>query len=394
MHQRSPRYPPRLLDGAVIAAVAVVGLFGLFGPVLFFGASAERVSLAGTVLVVVQAAVLWRRRTQSLPVLIAALAAMVVAQAIGDPNAPSYVGVHAAAYSVGVYASRPHALTGLGALALAAVADAVIVRLVATPGDYAAIAFGPYGLFAVIAWIIGRYVGVRRAYVDMLVSYSHQLERDRDARAGQAVRDERRRIARELHDQVAHHLGVVSLQTSAARKWVDRDAGRTATALAAAEEAARAALQTMPVILHALRADDTPAQLDPQPTLEAVEDLVSRVDSDNVTVELRVDGSRRQLPAAVELAAYRVIQESLTNVVKHAGRADVVVTLRYGRDCLEVEIADDGRGAAATPAAGAGLGLVGMRERVEMLNGALTAGPRPGGGFGVRATLPLTGATS
>ncbi|HSJ46260.1 MAG TPA: histidine kinase, partial [Euzebyales bacterium] len=256
----------------------------------------------------------------------------------------------------------------------------------ASPG-----ALGPFGILAVVAWIVGRYVAVRRAYLETLVAYGHQLEKDRDEQARRAVREERRRIARDLHDQVAHHLGVVSLQTSAARRWLKRDPARTAMALAAAEDAARAALETMPAILHALRADETPAELEPQPTLDAVGDLISQMTSDDVAVDLRVHGAPRTLPSAVEVTAYRLIQEALTNVVKHAGHAHVVVDLDYRRDRLEVEVADDGHGAAAGPSDGARLGLVGMRERVEMLNGTFAAGPRNGGGFSVRATLPVTG---
>lgn len=391
MHQRPRRFPPHVVDGGVVAAVGVVGLFGLFGPVVLVGASPQRVSAAGVILVVVHAAALWWRRRHPVAVLAVTLAAFLAAQAIGDPNAPSFLGVHAAAYSAGAYESRRRAFVALGILAFGAVLDAAVVQLLHTGGSYAAVSIGPFGIFAVVAWIVGRYVAVRRAYLDMLVAYSLQLEKDRDEQARQAVHDERRRIARELHDQVAHHLGVVSLQTGAARRWLDRDPSRTATALASAEDAARAALQTMPAILHALRADDTPADLGPQPTLAAINDLITGVSSDDVTVDLRVDGTPRGLPSAVELTAYRVIQESLTNVVKHAGAARVVVELRYGRDRLDVEVSDNGYGAAASSSSGARLGIVGMRERVELLDGMFEAGPREGGGFTVRATLPVPG---
>lgn len=390
MHERSQRLPPRVADGGVVAAVAFIGLFGLVGPVVLLGASAQRVSPAGVALVVINAAALWWRRSGPLATLAVVLAAVLVAQAIADPNVPSFVGVHAAAYSVGAYASRRRAFVGLGMLCVAAAADAAIVQMAQT-GAASAVALGPSGILAVVAWIVGRYVAVRRAYLETLVAYGHQLEKDRDEQTRRAVREERRRIARDLHDQVAHHLGVVSLQTGAARRWLHRDPARTATALAAAEDAARAALETMPAILHALRADETPAELEPQPTLDAVGDLISHMASDDVAVDLRIHGARRTLPSAVELTAYRLIQESLTNVVKHAGRAHVVVDLDYRADRLEVEVADDGHGAAATPSDGSRLGLVGMRERVEMLHGTFVAGPRDGGGFRVRATLPVPG---
>lgn len=390
MHERPLRFPVRFVDSAVVAVVAIVGLFGLTGPVLFFGANPERVSAGALVLVVLHAAALWWRRRYPLPVLAFVITAFLAAQALGDPNAPSFIGVHVAAYSAGACESRRRAFVALGVLGVGAVVDAAVVRLAHTGSAYAAVAIGPFGILAAVAWIVGRYVSVRRDYLEMLVAYSHQLEKDRDEQARQAVRDERRRIARDLHDQVAHHLGVVSLQTGAARRWLDRDPERTATALASAEDAARAALQTMPTILQALRADDRPADLAPQPTLDSVEELISGVSSDELTVELRVEGSRRTLPTAVEFTAYRVIQESLTNAVKHAGRAQVIVVLRYAPDHLDIEVADDGHGPAAA-AGSAGFGLVGMRERVEMIDGTLSAGPRQGGGFAVLASLPVKG---
>lgn len=391
MHQRLRRVPARVVDAGVVAAVGLVGLFGLLAPVVLSGASPQRVSAPALGLVVVHAAALWWRRRHPLAVLGITLAAFVAAQGLGDPNAPSFLGVHAAAYSAAAYESRRRAFVALGVLAFAASVDAAVVQLLRAEGSYAAVAIGPFGIFAVAAWIIGRYVAVRRAYLEMLVAYSHQLEKDRDEQARQAVLDERRRIARDLHDQVAHHLGVVALQTGAARRWLDRDPSRTATALASAEGAARAALQTMPAILHALRADDAPEDLAPQPTLDSVEDLASGVSSDELSVDLRVHGTRRTLPSAVELTAYRVIQESLTNIVRHAGPAHVVVELNYERDRLDVNITDDGHGAAASTSDGARLGLVGMRERVELLDGTFEAGPREGGGFMVRASLPVTG---
>jgi signal transduction histidine kinase len=390
MHERSHKHAPQLVDGGVVVAVAAIGLFGLIGPVVLFDASPQRVTVAGVALVCMNAAPLWWRRSEPVVVLALVLAAFLVAQSIGDPNVPSFVGVHVASYSVGAYAARRRALAGLGMLGVTAAADAAVVWVAQTGGS-STIALGPFGLITVGAWVLGRYIAVRRAYLDTLVAYGQQLEKDRDAQARRAVREERRRIARDLHDQVAHHVGVVSLQPSAARRWLDRDRTRTASALAAAENAARAALETMPAILHALRADETPADREPQPTLDAIGDLISQVTSDDVTIDLRVNGAPRTLPPAVELTAYRLVQEALTNVVKHAGHARAVVDLDYRDDCLDVEVADDGHGAAATPSGGAQLGLVGMRERVEMLNGTFAAGPRAGGGFSVRARLPVRG---
>lgn len=389
MHQQSGRLPRRTVDALVVAGVGVAGLFGSVGPVILLGADPARISGAGLVLVVLQAAVLWWRRDHALAVLAVTVGALLAAQAVGDPNVGSFFGVHAAAYSVGAYTQRRAALIGLAGLGAAAVAHIGIVAWAQTASLADAIAFTPTGVLVGVAWVVGRYVAVRRAYLQTLVAYAHQLERDRDDRARQAVADERRRIARELHDQVAHHLGVVSLQTQAARRWLERDHTRTASALQSAEQAARSALQTMPAILHALRADDVPADLEPQPTLDGIPQLITAMAAEDVSIDLRLPEDRPPLPLAVELAAYRVVQEALTNVAKHAGPAHVTVQVRIRADRLEVEITDNGRGLAATPSDGSRLGLVGMRERVDLLDGELTTGPRDGGGFTVRATLPL-----
>lgn len=390
MHERSERFPRRAGDALVVAAVGVAGLFGALGPVMLLGADPARISGVGLVLVVVQAAVLWWRRDRPLAVLAVTVAALLAAQALDDPNVASFFGVHAAAYSVGAYAPRRQALSAVAGLGAAAVVDVGVVAWAQTASLADAVALSPTGMFVVVAWVAGRYVAVRRAYLHTLVAYAHQLERDRDDQARQAVGDERRRIARELHDQVAHHLGVVSLHTQAARRWLDRDHIRTASALQSAERAARSALETMPTILHALRADDAPADLAPQPTLDAIPPLVTAMSTEDVSVDLRMPEGRPRLPPGVELAAYRVVQEALTNVVKHAGPAHVTVEVRVSAERLEVEVTDDGRGLAAAPSDGAGLGLVGMRERVDLLDGQLYTGAREGGGFTVRATLPLT----
>ena len=391
MHESGRRPPARVVDAGVVAAVAAVGLAGLYVPVLLADADPARTAGAALPLVVAQAAVLWWRRDRPLVVLAVVLAALLAAQVVGDENAASLFGPHVAAYSVGAYAPRRQALLGLAGMGVAALLDVAIAAWGIGAGAFGPVALTPLSLLVLGAWGAGRYVAVRRAYVQALIAYGHQLEKDRDERARAAVRNERRRIARDLHDQVAHHLGVVSLQTAAARRWVERDPDRTASALSAAEQAARSALETMPAILHALRSDDGPATLSPQPTLDDVPDLVSSVTGDEVTAELRVVGDHRALPPAVEVTAYRVVQEALTNVVNHAGPAHAVVELRFAGDRLEVEVADDGRGPAAGSSNGSRLGLIGMRERVELLSGALEVGPRSGGGFVVHATLPVAG---
>lgn len=388
MHARRPGWAPRSVDRLVVVLVGVGGIVGLVVSVL--AAEPAATPVLSLPLLLLQAGVLWWRRRRPLLVLTVTLVALLLAQAIGDINAASFLGPHAAAYAVAAYADRTRALTGVGAVLVAAALDGLVVNWLAGDLPYGPVLLGPTGAFVLIAWGVGRYVQVRRAYLEAVLAYTHQLEQDRDEHMQRAIREERRRIARDLHDQVAHHLGVISLQTSAARRWLGRDQARTATALASAEQASRTALETMPAILQALRSDDGEAGRVPQPTLADVDQLVDQLRAAGMAIDLAVEGDPRPLHPTVELTAYRVIQESLTNVTKHAGPANVTVRLRYGHGRFELDVEDDGRGSAADPGDGAGLGLVGMRERVHLLDGELVTGHRDGGGFRVHASLPTT----
>lgn len=388
MDARRPGWNPRSVDGLVVALVGVVGILGLGVPLLLDARPSA--PLPSLLLVLVQAGALWWRRRRPLPVLVITLAALVVAQVIGDVNAASFLGSHAAAYAVAAYTDRTRAFTGFVVVIVAAAVDGAVVTWLTDDLPYEPVLLGPTGILVLLAWGVGRYVQVRRAYLETVLAYTHQLEQDRDEHMQRAIREERRRIARDLHDQVAHHLGVISLQTGAAQRWLGRDQDRTATALASAEKASRTALETMPAILQALRSDDRDAAREPQPTLADVDRLLDQLRAAGLAIEREVHGQPRPLHPTVELTAYRVIQESLTNVAKHAGAAETTVRLRYGPGRFDVEVEDDGHGPAAAPGHGAGLGLLGMRERVQLLEGELMTGPREGGGFRVRASLPTT----
>jgi signal transduction histidine kinase len=397
MHERRRQpLPPRVIDALVVGLVAFAATAGVVVWRIAAPATFDLPLAVPLLLGLAQAAVLWWRRERPLVVLAAALLVLLLAQALGDLNAASFLGPHVAAYSVGAHGRRAgvgieawrDAPFALGMLVVAAALDmAVVTWLDDGPGE--ALLVRTSGLLVVLAWAIGQYVGARRRYVEGLIAHTHRLERQQDERARQAILEERRRIARELHDQVAHHLGVVSLQTAAARRWLHRDVDRTATALEAAEGSVRAALMTMPTILEALRTDDAAVDLAPQATLAELDALVDDVRAAGVPVELRREGATRPLDPAVELAAFRTVQEGLTNVMKHAGPASCVVTVRYDADGLRVEVVDDGRGLAAEPATGSRQGLVGMRERIELVGGTLIAAPAPGGGFRVEAALPV-----
>jgi signal transduction histidine kinase len=211
-----------------------------------------------------------------------------------------------------------------------------------------------------------------------------------EASARVAVAEERARIARELHDVVAHAVSVMVLQVGAVRHGLPAERGEDAEALLRVEQAGRTALTEMRGLLNAMRQEGDAAELGPQPTLADVDALVGSVRRAGLPVTLRVEGPAAQLPAGVELSAYRIIQEGLTNALKHARATRAEVLLRYGADELEIEVRDDG---VAAPAAngGGGHGLVGMRERVKIYGGELSAGAGAEGGFTLRTRLPLTG---
>jgi signal transduction histidine kinase len=201
-------------------------------------------------------------------------------------------------------------------------------------------------------WAWGRYVRMRRAFTAELAARAERAERDREAEAQRAVTAERTRIARELHDVVAHHLSVMVIQAGAARRLLEVEPDATRAALAAIEESGRQGMGAMPGLLRALRDDrQLDDRLAPQPTLRELDRLVAQVQAAGLPVELRIEGSPRPLPAAIDLSAYRVAQEALTNTLKHAGPARAELLVRYGRDTLEVTAVDNGDGSEPTPTA-------------------------------------------
>jgi signal transduction histidine kinase len=212
-------------------------------------------------------------------------------------------------------------------------------------------------------------------------------ERERQVTAREAVVEERARIARELHDVVAHHVSTMVIQAGAERRSLGADAQETSEVLGTIERVGRGALTEMRRIVAMLRSDPDD-DLAPQPTLAQVDELVAQLRHAGVHAELRVVGERRDLPAGIELSAYRIIQEALTNVLKHADGATAVVEIGYQTHALEVVVRDDGRGSSRDLTEG-GHGLLGVRERATMLGGRFEAGRQPDGGFAVRVLLPV-----
>jgi signal transduction histidine kinase len=190
---------------------------------------------------------------------------------------------------------------------------------------------------------------------------------------------------------VAHHVSVIGVLAAAARRQLDRDPSKAGAALGSIEDSSRQAVVEMHRLLGFLREEGDGDQLAPPPTLRQLDVLAAQLGAATLSVDVRVEGEARELPTSVELSAYRIVQEALTNTVKHAEAARAEVRVRYRPEAVEVEIVDDGLGQAAVSAGPGGHGLIGMRERVALHGGQLTAGPRPGGGYAVRATFPSGG---
>ncbi len=237
------------------------------------------------------------------------------------------------------------------------------------------------------AWVAGRLVQKRQLYAQAFAERARVLELERDANVRVAAAEERVRIARELHDVVGHSVSVMVVQAGAERLDLGEERPATREALLAIERTGREALAEMSRLLGILRAEGDGLALAPRPSLAQVDALVKTVRDAGLPVELRVEGEQTPLTPSVDVSAYRILQEALTNVVKHAGPARAYVVVRYGGREVELEVTDNGHG--PVDGNGPGYGLAGMRERVELHGGTLEAGKGNGGGFTVKALLPL-----
>jgi signal transduction histidine kinase len=370
------------IDIAIAAALAIIGIAEVWASSAFDDDPRALLTLA----VLAMTLPLAFRRRWPLPVLVLSLFCATVTSAAWDLFDDATVGMGVllvAAYAVAAYRELREAAIG-GAILLAWGAAAMV---------WDDVPFGDYLFVAIIlggVWAAGRTVRSRRQLGVALADKNVLLEHEQEARAKQAVAEERTRIARELHDVVAHNVSVMVVQAGAERRSLGDDRPATREALEAIEQTGRQALTEMRRLLGMLRKDDDELALAPQPSMEHLELLVSQVREAGMPVELEVEGEPEPLPAGVDLSAYRIVQEALTNALKHAGPARALVRVRYRRDELELEILDDGPGPAADATNGAGgHGLIGMRERVSMFGGDLAAGERSGGGYSVHARLPL-----
>lgn len=297
------------------------------------------------------------------------------------PFAP-FVAVLLCAYAVAATAEGRRIMAGAGFVAAFIVADFVAVVAGSRPAETVAA-----WVFLGFAWVLARVVYRQRALAGALAERASELEREREEKARLAVALERARIARELHDVVTHNVSVMVLQAGVERRVLGDASESAREVLRTIEQTGRDTLVELRRLLGVLRRSDDRSALAPQPSLDGLDELIEQARDAGLSVGLRIQGAQAALPAGVELSAYRIVQEALTNVLRHAGPARAEVVVRYGTADLELEVSDDGRG----PRNGAdpGHGLLGMRERVALHGGVFEAESRNGGGFRVYARLPL-----
>ena len=323
--------------------------------------------------VVVQAAALWWRRRFPLAVLLVIVAIDLATIAFSPSKEPPSIATAFAIYAVSAY-SPQRARLGVAAATIAVILAAVGALIMgALPAARTLI---PAAAFSLIAWVLGDYVRSRRRFFSELVE-RHRQERE------QAAEAERLRIARELHDVVAHNVSVMAIQAGAARV----SGQSNPETLESIEKGARDTLAELNKLLGVLRKSPGAPELTPQPTLDDVDALLKPARDAGLEASVKVTGEPRTLSAAVELSAYRIVQESITNILKHANATRVEVVVDYRPGALRLTISDNGSGPQASTSNGHG--LIGMRERVGLFGGDLSTGTSALGGFTVKATLPV-----
>jgi signal transduction histidine kinase len=327
------------------------------------------------------------RRRYPLPVLAVTLSAALAMYFFFDNFL--LPGAVIALYTVAAHVGRPDSIRiGLATAFVLAFAVGKIVADVGgdNPEDGVAGA-AVYGVFTA-AWLLGDNLRTRRAYLREVEERAARLEREREANVRRAAAEEQARIARELHDIIAHNVSVMTVQAAAAGDAFETRPDRVREALGSIESTGREALTELRRLLGSVRPGDGAGTFAPQPRLARIDALIEQVRAAGLDVELNVEGRPQQLPPGVDLSAYRIVQEALTNTLKHAHASNARVLVRYGNQELELEIVDDGRGPTADGAQ-EGHGIIGMRERAALVGGRLGVGPASEGGFAVRARIPL-----
>jgi signal transduction histidine kinase len=363
------RVDPLRLDYAIAAVTTVVAQIEIW-----VGHEVHSHRLWGALVVSVPTlSIAFRRRYPALVGIGVPLFAATQHALARDPQiVASPIGYFCALYALAVWTAPQTFWTGLTTIVAADLATA------AAPGGTLKDTVPFTAVSAIAVLLVRRVIGDREQRAAL-------AERERDLAAREAVVEERARIARELHDAIAHNVSMMVVQAGAERRVLDGNEG-TQEVLETIEGIGRSALTEMRRLVGMLRSD-APDPLAPQPGLDDLPLLVTQVREAGLPVELSIEGERQLLPVGIELSAYRIVQEALTNALKHAGEATASVHVRYRQDSLELEIVDNGDGSAA-PVAGGGHGLVGMRERVALYGGRFDASRRAGGGFAVHVLLP------
>jgi signal transduction histidine kinase len=368
----------RAIDIAVSSGVCVLGLVEVL--------SMEGYQLRGVwvACVFLTAGVLLFRRRAPLLVMVALLLLLGAGSATDPPRDASFwfFAILVSTYALGAHSDVRVGLAGLalvlGVFTIGAIADSK------TPGDLVFLA-----ILFVGTWVIGRLLESRTNQAKQLKREAAILEQEREQRARDAIAEERARIARELHDIVAHGVSTMVLQVGGVRRRLTPEQRAELDVLMNVEETGRRSLVEMHRMLGIMRQAGDGDRLTPQPGLGRLHELVESMRAAGLPVELTRQGEPAELPSGLDLSAYRIVQEALTNALKHAGPARAHVTVSYRPDALELDVTDDGRGGTNGNGNAGGHGLVGMRERVALFEGSLETGARPEGGYRVHARLPL-----
>jgi len=382
---RERSWGPLLFDSAIAVGLLVVALT-TGSDIGEFRSEPDALNVFFIVVMTLPLAV---RRLYPVAVFVVVVLAWGADRALDYPGTLATLGVVLAFYTIGAELSRKRSwrIGGMAAILIVAFTlfGAAILESVGTAAVFSTI------ISTVTPLLIGREMHERRQHVDELRERAELAEREREEEARRAVADERVRIARELHDVVAHQMSVMTLQADGARRVADGSDPRVIVALETIRETGHRGLEEMRRMVGLLRTQaESEPPTEPLPGLGDVEPLVAQVRGAGVPVDLMIDGQVRPLPESTELSAYRIIQESLTNAVQHGGpNVTTRVRVEYGESHLDIVVEDDGRGAAAVSGSSPGHGLVGMRERVAVLGGEFSANPKPGGGYRVRARIPV-----
>jgi signal transduction histidine kinase len=402
---------PTVVDGVIallFGASAVVSMYATIELLRQDPAFDEPGKAAIVVSLLVVTLPLVFRRRYPLTTAVVVIGGFVIGRILVNPGVPllpwdGIVTVWAcwlALYSAVAHGARTRITTlALGALVLVVSGEVVREVFFSGGGIYSDLPLNEVFLlaynsvFIVLPLLLGLAVRSLRDRGAKLAEQAAELRLEREENARRAVLDERVRIARELHDVVAHHVSVMGVQAGAARRVMARRPDQAEQALSSIEASSRQAVVELHRLLGFLRRDGQDDALAPQPDLGQLPELIAQASKGDLTVDLSVQGEPRPLPGTLELSVYRVIQEALTNAIKHSGGTAATVRVAYGPSVLEVEVLDDGAGVSRRTD-GAGHGLIGMRERVRLHGGHLRTGPGPLGGFVVHASFPLNGSTA